>query len=305
MNMKDMKTNVRTIYEMGKRSNQEDSVYPILKDGVTAQKFFILADGMGGHVNGQVASQTVCRVMGELLSDIAAERDIEEDDFKIALDAAYEALDQLDMEDSDKKMGTTLTFVSFSSKGAMVAHIGDSRIYHTRPSVESPILYKSMDHSLVNDLFRIGEITEAEMATSKSRHILTRAIQPHQEYRAEADIYHLTDVQPGDYFYMCSDGMLENITDAGLVEILRSNISDDEKKRMLLVNSKENKDNHSAYLIHVMDDNAVTAVLQPIQTSRKGKMNIVMYCLLILLGALLGVLYVLGQEYGWFSPSIE
>ena len=185
MNINDMKATVRTIYEVGKRSNQEDSVYPMLKDGVTEQKFFILADGMGGHVNGQLASSTVCRTMGNILNEIASQRDIQEDDFLIALDAAYKALDAIDDEESDKKMGTTLTFVSFGEEGALAAHIGDSRIYHIRPTAESPILYKSMDHSLVNDLFRIGEITEEEMATSKSRHILTRAVQPHQEYRAE------------------------------------------------------------------------------------------------------------------------
>lgn len=246
-----MNVDVRTVYETGKRPNQEDCVYPMMNDGTSSQKFFILCDGMGGHVNGQLASSTVCRTMGGILNDVAAGRDIQEEDFLVALDAAYQALDAVDDEETEKKMGTTLTFVSFSSAGALVAHIGDSRIYHIRPSAEKPILYKSMDHSLVNDLFRIGEITEEEMATSKSRHILTRAVQPHQEYRAEADMKLLTDVQPGDYFYLCSDGMLENISDTGLVEILSAQVDDDEKKRLLIENSLENKDNHSAFLVRV------------------------------------------------------
>lgn len=267
MNRKDMIVDVRTIYETGKRSNQEDSVYPMMNDGTSSQKFFLLCDGMGGHVNGHLASSTVCRTMGGILNDVAAARDIQEDDFLVALDAAYQALDAVDDEDTDKKMGTTLTFVSFSSSGALVAHIGDSRIYHIRPSSEKPILYKSMDHSLVNDLFRIGEITEEEMATSKSRHILTRAVQPHQEYRAEADIHLLTDVQPGDYFYLCSDGMLENISDTGLVEILTAAVDDNEKKRRLIENSMENKDNHSAFLIRVGGSKAKTNV----PVSRQGK----------------------------------
>lgn len=276
MNINDMKATVRTIYEVGKRSNQEDSVYPMLKDGVTEQKFFILADGMGGHVNGQLASSTVCRTMGNILNEIASQRDIQEDDFLIALDAAYKALDAIDDEESDKKMGTTLTFVSFGKEGALAAHIGDSRIYHIRPTAESPILYKSMDHSLVNDLFRIGEITEEEMATSKSRHILTRAVQPHQEYRAEADIEHLTDVKPGDYFYMCSDGMLENISDVELLEIICSNISDDEKKGLLLANSQDNKDNHSAFLIRVGGDDKATKNV-PDVTKKNAQKGIEVY----------------------------
>ena len=110
-----------------------------------------------------------------------------------------------------------------------------------------------MDHSLANDLYRIGEITEEQLATSKSRHILTRAIQPNQDYPSEAEIHFLSDVQPGDYFYMCSDGMLENITDNELVEIFRKDTNLDEKKQLLLENSRENKDNHTAFIIQVKE----------------------------------------------------
>ena len=76
-------------------------------------------------------------------------------------------------------------------------------------------------------------------------------MQPHQEYRSEADIRLLTDVQEGDYIYLCSDGMLENITDAELVEIFRAPVSDEEKKQMLLANSADNRDNHSAFIIRI------------------------------------------------------
>ena len=250
----DMKTDVRTIHEIGKRNNQEDSLYPSLTDGTTKQSFYILCDGVGGHVNGTLASSTVCRIFGERMTAVINDgKTIQEQDFIDTLAETYRVLNEMDDEDTEKKMGTTLTFVSFSSEGAMVAHIGDSRIYHIRPSAEKPILYKSMDHSLANDLFRIGEITEEQLATSKSRHILTRAIQPNQEYPSEAEIHFLSDVQPGDYFYMCSDGMLENITDNELIEIFRKNSNLDEKKQMLLDNSKENNDNHTAFIIQVKE----------------------------------------------------
>lgn len=256
----DMKTDVRTIHEIGKRNNQEDSLYPLLADGTTRQSFYILCDGVGGHVNGTLASSTVCRIFGERMTAIIDDgKTIQEQDIIDTLAETYRVLNELDDEETEKKMGTTLTFVSFSPEGALVAHIGDSRIYQIRPTAENPIPYKSMDHSLANDLFRIGEITEEQLATSKSRHILTRAIQPNQDYPSEAEIHFLRDVQPGDYFYMCSDGMLENITDNELVDIFRQNTNLDEKKQMLLDNSRENSDNHTAFIIQVKepDNNSV------------------------------------------------
>lgn len=250
----DMKTDVRTIHEIGKRNNQEDSFYPLLADGTTSQSFYILCDGVGGHVNGTLASSTVCRIFGERMTAIIDDgKTIQEQDIIDTLAETYRVLNELDDEETEKKMGTTLTFVSFSPEGALVAHIGDSRIYQIRPSAETPILYKSMDHSLANDLYRIGEITEEQLATSKSRHILTRAIQPNQDYPSEAEIHFLNDVLPGDYFYMCSDGMLENITDNELVEIFSKDTNLDDKKLMLLDNSRDNNDNHTAFIIQVKE----------------------------------------------------
>lgn len=263
-----MKGNVNVIYELGKRDNQEDCLYPNVDNGFYLLNYFILCDGMGGHAQGEIASGTVCRVMSEWIGTNVKDRSVTEEDFQTALSAAYDELDTLDTDDSPKKMGTTLTFVSFSDSGVLAAHIGDSRIYHIRPSAESPVLYKTTDHSLVNDLFKIGEITEEEMATSKSRHILTRAVQPHQEYRSEADVRLLTDVQEGDYIYLCSDGMLENITDAELVEIFRASVSDDKKKQMLLDNSADNRDNHSAFIIRIGTESPVRKNV-PVQSEKQ------------------------------------
>jgi len=83
---------------------------------------------------------------------------------------------------------------------------------------------------------------------------LTRAVQSHQEYRSEAEIHLLTDVREGDYFYLCSDGMLENISDKELVEIFKLPIPDEDKTQLLLENSADNKDNHSAFIIRILEE---------------------------------------------------
>lgn len=240
------------IYELGKRANQEDYMFPEPGKATADDRMFLVCDGMGGHEHGEVASKAVCETIGNYLLKLSLSQEVfEENEFKNALSAAYDALDEKD-DGAYKKMGTTMTFIKFHKGGCMVAHIGDSRIYQIRPKT-AEIIYKSRDHSLVNDLYEIGEITLEEMKTSKQRNVITRAMQPHQERRSKADIRNLTDIQPGDYFYLCSDGMLEDTEDEFLLNVFKDKKTDDEEKvRILTEASKENKDNHSAYLIHVL-----------------------------------------------------
>lgn len=241
----------RSIFEVGQRSNQEDYLYPVLSDQPLTGDLFILCDGMGGHEKGEVASQTVCETMSAYIKQHPREDGFfDEEDFRNALSAAYDALDAKDTS-SEKKMGTTLTFLKFHEGGCFVAHIGDSRIYQIRPATKS-ILLKTVDHSLVNDLVKLGEMTPEQARTSSQKNIITRAMQPHQERRAQADCTNLTDLQVGDYFYMCSDGMLEISEDSEIVNILSMSRSDADKIEILKGASRENRDNHSAHLIRIV-----------------------------------------------------
>ena len=246
-----IQVSARSIFEVGQRSNQEDFLYPALSDQPLTGDLFILCDGMGGHENGEVASQTVCHTMSSYIEQHRREDGLfEEADFRKALSTAYDALDAKDTA-AEKKMGTTLTFVKFHKGGCFIAHIGDSRIYHIRPATKE-ILYKTRDHSLVNDLISLGEMTPEEARTSTQKNIITRAMQPHQERRAQADCINLTDLQVGDYFYMCSDGMLEISEDSEIVNILSMNRSDVDKVEILKGATRENRDNHSAHLIRIV-----------------------------------------------------
>ena len=170
-----------------------------------------------------------------------------------------------------------MTFLCLHANGATVAHIGDSRVYQLRPATKhSParIVFHTRDHSLVNDLVKIGEITEEEALHHPQKNVITRAMQPCQEQRARADIAHLTDIKPGDYFYMCSDGMLEQSTDENILNIItKPNSTDEEKLEMLRSVTEENKDNHTAHLIHiekVIGANPLQAPVPPRQQEPKG-----------------------------------
>lgn len=254
---------VFSIFEYGKRTDsqgrphQEDCLFPAHGEAKKSDRFFVLCDGMGGHDAGEVASATVCEAMGQsVLANCAdAEGAFGKDDIQRALNAAFEALDEKD-NGAAKKMGTTMTMLKLFVGGCYIAHMGDSRVYHIRPgktAEETRILFHTEDHSLVNDLVRLGELTPEEARVSKQKNIITRAMQPKMEHRPKADIYHTADIEGGDYFYMCSDGMLEHMDDDNLRFIFSDEGGTVSKKVNTLVQGTcENRDNHSAIIIHVL-----------------------------------------------------
>ena len=245
-----------SLQEIGQRSNQEDSIYPKSGEHIPDNDLFILCDGMGGHECGEVASQTVCEAMSAHLKSHP------DTDFESTLAAAYDALDQVD-NSTGKKMGTTMTLLKIEDDYCIVAHIGDSRVYQIRPS-EKRIIYVTRDHSLVNDLIACGEMTEEEAKHSKQKNIITRAMQPHQPKRTKADVAILKDIKPGDYFYMCSDGMLEISEDEDIVNVLSMDVSDEEKIEILRGVTVDNSDNHTAHLVCITHvDKASAQKVQP------------------------------------------
>lgn len=302
------KLKVYSIWEYGERKDaegkphQEDCTFPLPDDLNDADRTFILCDGMGGHEAGEVASSTVCRVMGEFIAGDGhdADRIFTDDDLKGAVAAALDALDCKD-NGAVKKMGTTMALLKLHDGGATVAHIGDSRVYHIRPGRDAAttrILYQTRDHSLVNDLIKIGEMTPEEARNSPQKHVITRAMQPRTNPRPKADIKHITDIKPGDYFYLCSDGMLEQ-EDMESGDRIREIFSDtvptaEQKQKMLVDETAGNQDNHTALIILVTEVEGQPRTAQQAEvkgpiTAGKSKRS----KLFLVIGALLAVLALL------------
>ncbi|MBO4802843.1 MAG: serine/threonine-protein phosphatase [Bacteroidaceae bacterium] len=250
----------QVIYELGQRQNQEDALFPPFGQATDADPLFLVCDGMGGHDHGEVASQTVAETIGHFISDrLTANAPLPD---SLLADAIAEAYNQLDTRDNPadlKKMGTTLTLLCLHRGGATMAHIGDSRIYHIRPNSspngggrEGALLYQSRDHSLVMDLYLSGELTRDEIDTYEGKNIITRAMQPHQERRSRPDIVHTTDLRPGDLFLLCSDGIVEQLTDNHLLSILCAGLPDERILQRLRAATASAADNHTAYLIRIL-----------------------------------------------------
>ena len=241
------------IHELGKRTNQEDSLYPA--DGMATEqnRVFIVCDGMGGHDKGEVASAAVCQGLSQRAEALfSADRPFTDDDFASALNEAFQTLDRADIEHAGK-MGTTMTFICLHRGGCLAAHIGDSRIYHLRPAT-GEVLFRSRDHSLVQQLYELGEISYDGMATNPRKNVILRAMQPFQTDRVEPTLVHITDIRPGDYFYLCSDGMLEQMEDDEILAIVSDPTKTEEQKvQEFIKRTSQNSDNHTAYLVKIAE----------------------------------------------------
>ena len=214
----------------------------------------MICDGMGGHEKGEVASACVAESIGKATArqPLCSVQEMK-GAIEHALQVAYCNLDSLDTSDTAYKMGTTLALLAVCTDGVVTAHIGDSRVYQLRPN--EGVVFKTRDHSLVNDLIAAGELTEQEARDFPQRNVITRAIQPHQEYPAKASYNILTDIREGDVFFICCDGVIEQLDDDDLCQYLLS--GQPLVKRMEKIEEeclkRNTRDNNTAYLIEVKE----------------------------------------------------
>lgn len=286
---------VYSIFEVGNRKDaqgnphQEDCTFPLPSQLRDSDRTFILCDGMGGHDAGEIASSTVCQAMGDYILNDGhdAEGYFTDTDLNNAIEAAFLALDEKDTG-AEKKMGTTMALLKFHNAGATIAHMGDSRVYHIRPGKDgedTKILYVTPDHSLINDLIKIGELSKEEAKLSKQKNVITRAMQPNMERAPKADVKHISDIKEGDYFYLCSDGMLEKSEmedGSALRNIFSEKIETAERKVAILKDvTFDNRDNHTAIIIkveevikvHENDSNKWTGIIEPEETTAGARLS--------------------------------
>ena len=232
--------------KQGKRLNNEDCILASSNNDGGYNNIFLVCDGMGGHKKGEVASAIACKNITDFLSDTGTE------DASTTINTAFKnTLEQLDHyanKNDGAGMGTTVTLVWQRNTQIILAHIGDSRIYQLRAG---KIIYRTNDHSLVQKLITEHLITEEEARHHPKKNIVTRAlVAGNAEYLP--DIVTVPDAKTGDYFFMCTDGVIESFTDKAIVEALSSEKTNQEKmntiEKICAVNSK---DNYSAYLIQI------------------------------------------------------
>ena len=238
------------VSEKGGRLNNEDSIFPLPEAVNTNQNLFLVCDGVGGAEKGEIASALACEAFQTYFNTFL-DGEASGSFINKAIHYTETRFDDYILSHPDAKgMATTLTMIYLDSKGITLAHVGDSRIYQFR---KGQIMYRTEDHSLVNSWVKLGKITKDEALHHPQKNVILRAVQG-TEHPTEADVVLLTDIQPGDYLFMCTDGVLERLTDEKLADIFSQNYSTEEIKNTVLAScSGKTRDNFSFYIIPIQN----------------------------------------------------
>lgn len=230
--------------DVGKKRTQNQDSY--FSDPISG--LFIVADGMGGHKGGEVASQLSVATIAEFFQDSKNQTLEPKIRLKKALQAANQAIrnkSQLDI--SLHGMGTTTVAMVFHGTTLYIGHVGDSRAYLVHPS---RIWQLTRDHSLVQEKLRAGIISRAQLKTDKMKHVLTRSVGV--ETDLEVDIYDF-ESHSGDIFLLCSDGLYGMMEDTTIQKIVESNRGELKQVVKELIETANN---------HGGDDNVTAVVVQ-------------------------------------------
>lgn len=202
------------------RENNEDKFeFYVPDDDVTLAsrgQVFVVCDGMGGHAAGQIASELACKTFIDVYLNHPAA------DVKTALVESVAAANRYVFLVSRsvaarKGMGTTMTAMVLLQNMAYVAQVGDSRAYRLRGEELTQI---TEDHTYMHEMIRMGVLTPDQAAVHPQKHVITRAIGIDEN--VQCDIYEF-EIQEGDTYFLCSDGVLNHVEDDQIQSILASN----------------------------------------------------------------------------------
>ncbi len=208
-----VKTNY--ISEKGKRSKNED--YVLWKSWAQENSLVLIADGMGGYEEGDVAAKTISDSISNYLKTNLS---LNSDTYRLVLEAlnfANEAISEI-KSGNGKKLGATIAGILFSQKTAFCFWLGDVRIIHLR---NNQIQFQSKDHSLINEL-KAQNINIDSENYKRINHIVTRAIQGNPEV-LEPEIHIINDISIADNFIICSDGVHNVVGPKEMEQFIQSN----------------------------------------------------------------------------------
>lgn len=249
--------------DVGKvRKHNEDSLAVDAARGLV-----ILADGMGGHNAGEIASGMATNLIkteiGSALDehhsfaiDPETGRSEAQDLLRDQITKANSSIYQISQSQSRYSgMGTTLVAALFYDNRVTVAHVGDSRLYRLRGDTLEQL---TKDHSLIQEQLDIGVITREEAEHSTNQNLVMRALGVEEEVVPEM---HDFDTQPGDLYLLCSDGLTDMVNDDDITGLLKAAGTDLDACAQSLVqraNDNGGRDNVSVVLIRVARDYAAS-----------------------------------------------
>lgn len=208
-----------------KRSHNEDNFFLLAEENL-----YVVADGMGGHASGEVASQIAVESLANFFVDTSRDKEItwpykedrsltfDENRFvtgiKLANKRIFEASQR---EVRYRGMGTTLVALLCGTSGAYMCHVGDSRGYLVR---NNSITQLTEDHSLLNDYLKVHQLTEEEIALFPHKNVIVRALG--MKETVVVDLFRLNP-KPGEIYLLCSDGLSTMVDDTNILTLVQKN----------------------------------------------------------------------------------
>ena len=230
--------------DVGKvREVNQDCVFSSTGPVGCLPNLFIVADGMGGHKAGDIASRLTVDSVVDKLSKVNSK-----DYISVITDTIIkvnkEVIDKAAESQDYAGMGTTLVVATVFDNILKVANVGDSRLY----VVGEDIIQITRDHSLVEEMVINGQLDRADARVDKRKNIITRAIGG--ESKVEAEMFSV-ELKPEDKILMCSDGLSNMVDDAEILEIINREPDIEKVARMLIDAANENggKDNISVVIV--------------------------------------------------------
>lgn len=208
---------------------------------------FVVADGMGAHAAGELASKLAVDHIPHLYAKYSDGSP--PDEMKKAVEAANSEIHRRGKANEEfLNMGTTCCVLNILPQGAVIAHIGDSRVYRFS---QNRLEQLTFDHSLVWEMKAAGQLATEEEAGKIPKNVITRSLGPYAE--CKVDLEGPFPVQVGDTFLMCSDGLTAVVTDSEIGSIL-SNMNPDEAVKVLvdLANLRGGPDNTTVIIVKIV-----------------------------------------------------
>lgn len=230
------------------RSGNEDN---FTVDASPTRGIFIVADGMGGHAAGEVASEMAVRIVQRELAPV---RDLDGEDVvqmvATALKRANRAIHDRTLTETDKQgMGTTVSALLLAGSRYLIGQVGDSRVYLLR---DGSLTQLTKDHSYVQEQVDAGFLTPEQARYHPYSNVITRCVGAGHD--VEPDIYR-GEARPGDLFLVASDGLTGMVDDRRLAQLLGSRAEPDRKVQSLIAeaNGRGGLDNITAIIVQVME----------------------------------------------------
>lgn len=216
---------------------------------------FVVSDGMGGHKGGETASAIAVESIQHSIQTQEQEKTWEpQKAISKAIELANRAIYQRALREPELQgMGTTTTAMLFKKNHLAIGHVGDSRCYFFRANAFWQL---TRDHSLVQEKLRAGLITREQLKTDKMKNVITRSVG--FEESVQVDVYQM-QVQKGDCFLLCSDGLSGPLQDLEILKIIdqklfeNQNVEEAVNELILSANNKGGDDNITSILVQIME----------------------------------------------------